>query len=44
MIDMHRAIRDRVAEHEPRRAHQAMRDHLEHVQATWADQKSDQEP
>ena len=38
VIDMHRAIRDRVAEHEPAAAQQAMRDHLDHVQATYRGQ------
>jgi GntR family transcriptional repressor for pyruvate dehydrogenase complex len=36
VIEMHRAIRDRVAEHDPAAAQQAMRDHLDHVQATWS--------
>ena len=35
VIDMHGAIRDRVAEHDPAAAQQAMRDHLDHVQATY---------
>jgi DNA-binding GntR family transcriptional regulator len=35
VIDMHRAIRDRVAEHDPAAAQQAMREHLDHVQATY---------
>jgi len=38
VIDMHRAIRDRVAEHEPAAAQPAMRDHLDHVQATYGRQ------
>ncbi len=38
VIDMHRAIRDRVAEHDPAAAQQAMRDHLDHVQATFGRQ------
>ena len=38
VIDMHRAIRDRVAEHDPAAAQQAMRDHLDHVQATYGRQ------
>ena len=38
MIEMHTAIRDRVAEHDPAAAQQAMRDHLDHVHATWSGQ------
>jgi DNA-binding FadR family transcriptional regulator len=38
VIDMHRAIRDRVAEHDPAAAQQAMHDHLDHVQATYGRQ------
>ena len=38
VIEMHRAIRDRVAEHDPAAAQQAMRDHLDHVQATYSGQ------
>jgi len=36
---MHRRIRDAVAAHDPEAAKQAMREHLEHVQATWSDQE-----
>jgi GntR family transcriptional repressor for pyruvate dehydrogenase complex len=36
VIEMHTAIRDRVAEHDSAAAQQAMRDHLDHVQATWS--------
>jgi GntR family transcriptional repressor for pyruvate dehydrogenase complex len=36
VIEMHTAIRDRVAEHDAPAARQAMRDHLDHVQATWS--------
>jgi GntR family transcriptional repressor for pyruvate dehydrogenase complex len=36
VIEMHRAIRNRVAEHDAAAAQQAMRDHLDHVQATWS--------
>lgn len=43
VVEMHRHIRDGIAAHEPRTARQAMRDHLGHVVATWADQESDQE-
>ena len=38
VIDMHRAIRDGVADHDPQAAQQAMRDHLDHVQATYGGQ------
>ena len=44
VVEMHRHIRDGIAAHEPRTARQAMRDHLGHVVATWADHESDQEP
>jgi GntR family transcriptional repressor for pyruvate dehydrogenase complex len=36
VIEMHTAIRDRIAEHNPGAAQQAMRDHLDHVRATWS--------
>ncbi len=36
VIDMHITIRDRIAEHDPAAAQQAMRDHLDHVAATWS--------
>jgi len=39
VVDMHRRIRDAVAAHDPEAAKQAMREHLEHVQATWSDQE-----
>jgi GntR family transcriptional regulator, transcriptional repressor for pyruvate dehydrogenase complex len=35
VIEMHTAIRDRVAGHDPDAARQATRDHLDHVHATW---------
>src|SRR6478672_3761473 len=44
VVEMHRHIRDGIAAHEPRTARRAMRDHLGHVVATWADQESDHEP
>ena len=44
MIEMHTAIRDRVAEHDPAAAQQAMRDHLDHVQATWSGQAPSLDP
>ena len=39
VVGMHRRIRDAVAAHDPEAAKQAMREHLEHVQATWSDQE-----
>ncbi|HEY3765697.1 MAG TPA: FadR/GntR family transcriptional regulator [Gaiellales bacterium] len=38
VIDMHTTIRDCIAEHDPAAAQQAMRDHLDHVAATWIGQ------
>lgn len=39
VVEMHRRIGDAVAAHDPEAAREAMRDHLEHVQATWSRQK-----
>jgi GntR family transcriptional regulator, transcriptional repressor for pyruvate dehydrogenase complex len=39
VVEMHRRIRDAVAAHDPEAAKQAMREHLDHVQATWSDQE-----
>lgn len=39
VVQMHRRIRDAVAAHDPEAARQAMRDHLEHVQAIWSDEE-----
>jgi GntR family transcriptional repressor for pyruvate dehydrogenase complex len=39
VVEMHRRIRDAVAAHDPEAARQAMRDHLEHVQAIWSDEE-----
>ena len=44
VVEMHRHIRDGIAAHEPRTARQAMRDHLGHVVATWADQRATRSP
>jgi GntR family transcriptional regulator, transcriptional repressor for pyruvate dehydrogenase complex len=38
VVEMHRRIRNGIAEHDAHAAQQAMRDHLGHVQATWEDQ------
>jgi DNA-binding FadR family transcriptional regulator len=38
VLTVHRPIRDRVAEHDPAAAQQAMHDHLDHVQATYGRQ------
>jgi DNA-binding FadR family transcriptional regulator len=37
---MHRRIRDGIAAHDAGAARAAMRDHLGHVVATWADHES----
>jgi GntR family transcriptional regulator, transcriptional repressor for pyruvate dehydrogenase complex len=39
VVEMHRKIRDAVAAHDAEAAKQAMREHLEHVQATWSDRE-----
>ena len=38
IMDEHNAIRNGVADHDPAAAQQAMRDHLDHVQATYGGQ------
>jgi GntR family transcriptional repressor for pyruvate dehydrogenase complex len=39
VVEMHRRIRDAVAAHDSDGAKHAMRNHLEHVQATWSGQE-----